>query len=101
MEELIDVEIVDFDKKETLLEVALNPKSTLLDARKELEESDVAGFVFVNQNGVKIAEKSKTVEKAVTDERKMFIRFIAVEVKPQEEKGPSSLKISVVNIENF
>jgi hypothetical protein len=38
MEELFDVEIVDFDKKETLLEVALNPKSTLLDARKELEE---------------------------------------------------------------
>jgi hypothetical protein len=83
MEELIDVEIVDFDKKEALLEVALNPKSTLLDARKELEESEVVGFVFVNQNGVKIAEKSKTVEKAVTDERKMFIRFLAVEVKPQ------------------
>jgi hypothetical protein len=46
MEELFDVEIVDFDQKETLLEVALNPKSTLLDARKELEESDVAGICF-------------------------------------------------------
>jgi hypothetical protein len=90
MEELIDIEIIDFDQKETLLEVALNPKSTLLDARKELEESDVAGFVFVNQKGVKIAEKSKTVEKTITNEKQLFIRFLAVDGKHHGQKGPSS-----------
>ncbi len=61
MEDSIDVEIVDYDKKKTLLGIELNPKSTLLDVRKELEESDVTKFIFVNEKGVKMAEKTKTV----------------------------------------
>lgn len=49
MEDSIDVEIVDYDKKKTLLGIELNPKSTLLDVRKELEESDITNFIFVNE----------------------------------------------------